>query len=95
MSDWVGNGAASDSSSPVDLSRLSPLERAKARLVMWEEALDACSTSQSYTIDGRTLTRAHVSECRKMVRYYENEVARLSAGRRRGPRTVYGVPRNL
>lgn len=37
------------------------LEEAEAELTLWKNAKRAAATGQSYTIDGRQLTRQHLS----------------------------------
>lgn len=61
-------------------------------LNLWKGALRAIATGQTYQVGNRSLTRANLAEVRATVRYYENEVARLSAGRRRGARMQRFVP---
>lgn len=68
---------------------------AQTKLILWQNALDAVSTGQSYRIDSRQLTRADVDDCLKMVRYYQGEVDRLSAGRRSGARVMRIIPRDV
>lgn len=73
------------------------LETAKKHLEMWLEAEEALSTSQSYTIGTRTLTRASLAEVRKSIEYWQNKVAAIEATQaRRGRSRVYrAVPRDL
>lgn len=70
------------------------LERAKLHLEAWLAAELATSTGQSYTIGSRTLTRAHISEIRKQIAYWQGQVNQLSTGRK-GARVMRVVPRDL
>lgn len=54
------------------------LEQAEAALLRWVEADISVSKNQSYTMDDRTLTRAHASEVRENIRFWEEKVAALS-----------------
>jgi len=53
------------------------LAQAEAALANWIAADTAVSKNQSYTMDDRTLTRAHASEVRENLRFWENKVAIL------------------
>ena len=55
------------------------------------------TTHQSYTIGSRSLTKANLSEIRKEIEYWTNEVARLENIEKRGGRNrIYrAVPRDL
>ena len=44
----------------------------------WKAAYKAASAGQSYTIDGRTLTRQHVSEIRHQLSYLERQLDAIS-----------------
>lgn len=54
------------------------LEQAEAALANWIAADAAVSKNQSYTMDDRTLTRAHASEVRENLNFWENKIAVLS-----------------
>jgi hypothetical protein len=78
------------------MSQLTELEEAKQDLAIWKKALRAIATTgQSYQIGQRRLERSDLDECRKMVAFYQGEVARLSAGRGSGARVIRVVPRDL
>ena len=47
-------------------------------LSLWKAAYKAASSGQSYTIDGRTLTRQNVAEIRAQLSYLERQLAALS-----------------
>jgi len=64
------------------------LVEANQGLAIWQAALDAVATGQEYTVGSRRLSRTDASVCLKMVRYYESEVDRLTAGRGRGARVL-------
>ena len=44
----------------------------------WKAAYKAASAGQSYTIDGRTLTRQNVSEIRNQLSYLERQLDAIS-----------------
>lgn len=73
------------------------LERARQHLTAWLEAELAITTSQSYTIGSRSLTRANLDEVRKQVAFWENKVAELEniAKRKGRNRIMRVVPRDL
>jgi hypothetical protein len=68
------------------------LQKAQRKLALWEAAEDAIAAGQEYTIGKLTLTRASLAEVRKTVLFYESEVSRLTAGRRRGARVMRFIP---
>lgn len=76
------------------MTDLTPLQEAEADLALWKKALRAIAASQEYRIGTRSLTRANLSECREMVKHYENLVSRLSAGRGPGARVIRPVVRD-
>lgn len=76
----------------------------KARLATAQKHLDAwltaeleVTTHQSYTIGSRSLTKANLSEVRKQIQFWQNEIAKLNnLEKRRGRNRVYQViPRDL
>lgn len=71
------------------------LEKAKRKLALWEAAEDAIAAGQEYQIGQQHLVKADLPQVHKMVLYFENEVARLTAGRGRGVRVMRIVPRDL
>lgn len=73
------------------------LEIAKKHLDAWLTAELEVTTHQSYTIGSRSLTKANLSEIRKQIRFWENEVARLENISKRGGRNrvFRAVPRDL
>ena len=70
------------------------LEMARARLQMWLDADEAVATNQSYTIAGRSFTRADAEVILERVRFWRREVGRLERGRGSGARVVRVLPRN-
>ena len=46
-------------------------------LAQWQAALKAVATGTSYSIGGRSLTRADVADIRDQVTYYSREVKRI------------------
>lgn len=73
------------------------LEIAKKHLDAWLTAELEVTTHQSYTIGSRSLTKANLSEIRKQIQFWENEVARLENISKRGGRNrvFRTVPRDL
>ena len=73
------------------------LEIAKKHLDAWLTAELEVTTHQSYTIGSRSLTKANLSEIRKQIEYWSDQVARMENIERRGGRNrVYrAVPRDL
>ncbi|HEY3376642.1 MAG TPA: DUF6148 family protein [Armatimonadota bacterium] len=71
------------------------LAQAQEHLSQWLQADIACSTSQSYTISGRTLTRSDLSQIAERIHFWRNECTRLQAGRGHGARVMNIIPRDL
>lgn len=73
------------------------LETAKKHLEAWLTAELEVTTHQSYTIGSRSLTKANLSEIRKEIDYWKNEVARLENVEKRGGRSrvFRAIPRDL
>ncbi len=57
------------------------LQKAQRKLALWEAAEDAIAEGQAYQMKSTTLTRADLDKVHRMVEYYTDQVARLSAGR--------------
>jgi len=66
------------------------LAQAKAKLATWLDAEDRVAAGQSYTISGRSLTRADLSQIRETIDYWESKVLRLSRG---GLNVTYSAPK--
>lgn len=73
------------------------LEIAKKHLDAWLTAELEVTTHQSYTIGSRSLTKANLSEIRKQIEYWNDQVARLENIEKRGGRNrvFRAVPRDL
>lgn len=72
------------------------LTEAQEMLTLWKQAYRAIAISgQSYKLGTRQLTRADLSEVKKELAYWRNEVERMTAGTRRGPRVKRVVVRDL
>ena len=72
------------------------LADAQADLDLWiacERSI--ASGAQSYTIGGRSLTRASLAEVHRIRLGYQREVDTLTAGRSAGPRVRGVIPRDL
>lgn len=66
------------------------LEQSEGQLTDWLAASSAVAKNQSYSIAGRSLTRADASEILRQVEFWDRQVKRLSNPTRR--RVRYGVP---
>lgn len=72
------------------------LEQAQEHLEMWLEAEMEVTTSQSYQLGSRSLTRANLSEIRETIDYWQKKVDALLAAQKGGRNKVRrGVPRDL
>ncbi len=67
------------------------LAQAQAQLDAWMAADAAVAGGQSYSIGGRSLTRANAAEITNKIDYWEQRVIRLSRASA-GIRVRYGVP---
>jgi len=65
------------------------LAQAETQLTAWLAADTATATGQSYTIGGRSLTRANAREIRENITYWDSKVRRLTRG---GIRVRGGTP---
>ncbi|MBS6063669.1 MAG: hypothetical protein KH972_07360 [Peptostreptococcaceae bacterium] len=70
---------------------------AKKHYEAWLEAEIAVSSSQSYTIGSRSLTRANLSEIRQQLDYWNKQLEKLTALEQHGGRnrSYRAVPRDL
>ncbi len=69
------------------------LAEAQAKLVIWQTRLD--NIERQSLQSGKTLeVSLDIDKCLKMVKYYQGEVDRLTAGRGRGARVMRVVPRD-
>lgn len=80
------------------MTKQEKISRKKQRLEMYYAAEEAVlGAAQSYSIGGRSLTRANLADIRAMIDQLENEIAVLEnreAGKR--PRKAFGViPRDI
>lgn len=57
----------------IDVSSVQTFTDAEL-LKLWRNCLAAIATGQSYSIGGRTLTRADLKEAREMVDWLENRI---------------------
>jgi len=74
--------------------RKEQYERAKKHLEAWLDADLAVSTGQTYQMGSRSLTRAHASEIRKNILFWEKKVNQYSQ-KRSGIRMKRMIPRDL
>lgn len=63
------------------------LAQANAQLTAWIAASTAVATGQSYTIAGRSLTRANAAEIRESISFWDEKVKSLT----RGGRAIKGI----
>lgn len=68
------------------------LAQAQAQLDLWMAADAAVATSQSYSIAGRSLSRADAGEITNKIQFWNGQVALLSANAAGRRRTRYVVP---
>jgi len=66
--------------------------QAQAHLDAWLAADLAVANGQSYSIGGRSLSRADAEEIRKNIIFWQNKVAEISSG---GLRQRRAVPRDI
>lgn len=73
------------------------LERARIHLNAWLDAELKVTNGQNYSIGSRSLTYANISEIRKQIDYWSNQVANLEvlASGRRNSRSRRFIPRDL
>lgn len=67
-------------------------EFAKDRLALYLEAEAKVLSGQSYTVGGRSLTRAQLSEIRDGISYWRGQVSRLDATGQTGPTVRRIIP---
>ena len=67
------------------------LAQAEAKLESYLSAETTVLSNQSYSIEGRTLTRANLKEIQDGITAWERRVKRLSGGRSGGIRARRGV----
>ena len=67
------------------------LAQAESNLEKWIAASEAVANNQSYSIAGRSLTRADASDIQKMIDYWQGWVTKLSAATGSGRRIRYAV----
>lgn len=72
-----------------------PVTLADAQLMLdtWMEAERKLATGQSYSIGDRSLTRANLAEVGKRIRYWRDEVTKLTSGRTK-PVVTRVIPRD-
>ena len=73
----------------IDLSSMSKIERAKYMLNLYLNAgIAIIHGAQSYTISGKTITRANLHDIILQRKYWENQLSILNGGSARKFRTV-------
>ena len=65
------------------------LAQAEAKLTLWMDAEDKVASGQSYSIQGRSLTRADLGMIGERIDRWEHKVQRLTRG---GIRVFGGTP---
>ena len=53
------------------------INQVRARLLRYREAEDAILSSQSYSLEGMTLTRANLHDVQIMINHLEEEIMRM------------------
>lgn len=66
------------------------IDQAQAQLALWMAADTAVASGQSYSIGGRSLTRANAAEITNKINYWNGWVVKLSRSSA-GIRVRYGV----
>jgi len=56
------------------------LAQAEAKLTLWMAANDAIATGQSYSIAGRSLSRANLDEVQRQIEFWDRQVKRFTRG---------------
>lgn len=69
------------------------LAQAEAQLATWLAASTAVASGQSYSINGRSLSRVDAGEIREQIDYWQGWVTRLQPRATRGRKTRYVVPK--
>lgn len=59
------------------------LEMAQAQWQAWYNASLALARNQSYTIEGRTLTRANTQDVQQQLDYWQGKINELTPGKNR------------
>lgn len=59
------------------------LAQAEAKLSTWMDAEDKVASGQSYSISGRSLTRADLGAIRETIDYWDRKVQDLTRGGKR------------
>lgn len=67
------------------------LAQAESQLALWLAASEAISKSQSYSIAGRSLSRADLAEVNRSIDYWQGWINKLGAPSRGVSRVRYGV----
>lgn len=67
------------------------LAQAQAQLQLWLDADTAVSGGQSYSIAGRSLSRADAATITEKIKYWNDTVVRLSRAQSGRGRTRYAV----
>jgi hypothetical protein len=67
------------------------LAQAEAQLALWLDADASVATRQSYSIAGRSLTRADAAQITAKIKYWEAKIQRLTNSNG-GTRVRQGVP---
>lgn len=65
------------------------LAQAEAKLTLWMDANDAVARNQSFSVGGRTLTRANLSEILRQIEFWDAKVKSLTASGNRRNRVRY------
>lgn len=54
--------------------------QAESQLATWLSAAEKIAVNQSYTIQGRTYTRANLADVQSQIEFWDKQVKRLSRG---------------
>ena len=75
------------------VTKSEAIAKAREMIAAYEAAELAVLQAQSYTIKGRTLTRAHLGEIKAGKREWQRKLSALQSGRSCGLRTCQVVPK--
>ena len=67
------------------------LAQAEAKLTAWLAADETVATGQSYTINGRSLTRANAGEIRENIDYWDGKCKELANASPSGGMRIFGA----
>lgn len=67
------------------------LADAETKLALWMAAEEKVASGQSYSIGGRSLTRANLREIREQIEFWDGKIQKIAASGGRSGMRVRGV----